>query len=196
MTEQQKWALFNDYFMLELETNINVSAFTENEAPPSLELLSMEMPYPFKLASEISMVDSQAIQPLRHLGSQADDLVRFLNAQSRKIDLMMSYILSKEDDDMVRFQTEKFGAGGLTFTTTDTFTKGEQVRLKIFLGAEAAAVYCFGEILQVDTTEDGFLVTLLYSVIREEDRDLLVRCTLHQQSKQLKALKEKRQQAD
>ena len=67
------------------------------------------------------------------------------------------------------------------------------VRLKIFLREEAAAIYCYGQVKQLDGSEHGTHVLLDYVRIREDDRELLVRASLHVQSKQLKLRAQERQ---
>ncbi len=67
------------------------------------------------------------------------------------------------------------------------------VRLKIFLREEASAIYCYGQVKQLEPSEHGTHVMLDYVRIREDDRELLVRASLHIQSKQLKLRAQDRQ---
>ncbi|MFM4736310.1 PilZ domain-containing protein, partial [Aeromonas caviae] len=52
---------------------------------------------------------------------------------------------------------------------------------------------CYGEVVQRDAGEHGTHVVLDYVRIREDDRELLVRASLHVQSKQLKLRAQERQ---
>jgi hypothetical protein len=59
----------------------------------------------------------------------------------------------------------------------------------MFIPEEAAAVFCYAEVISCDLLPDldVYQVSLLYTVIRELDQEVLVRCTMHLQTQQLKA---------
>ncbi len=106
----------------------------------------------------------------------------------------MSYILSTEDDDELRFHSDEFGAGGLKVTLPYELAIGQSVRLKLFLSEMACAVYCYAEVIAVDSnsSQPDFITQLVYTMLREDDREILVKAALHEQSKQLRKLAEQR----
>ena len=198
---ERKLELFNEYFMIDQDVNVNVIPFEQDYQLPSYDQFIRDMPYSFRLASEVSTLEASAIRPLRNIGSVGDDLVEFLKAQSRKIDLIMSYILTMEDEDQNRLVSKSYGGGGLAVISDNELNVGQIAQLKIFLTEEASAIFCYGEVVKVekfcvsnqqsskqdpDKTDDKYLISLYYARIREEDRELIVRASLHQQSKQLK----------
>jgi hypothetical protein len=151
------------------------------------------MPMPFKMASEIITLDQAALRPLQTIGSVAGQLVDYLHHQAQKIDLLVSYILSEQDDEKQRYQGTHFGGGGIIFKSKKNFTVGQFIELKIFLLDDNCAIYCCGEIISANI-ENAELTNykVIYHHIREEDREILVRCSLHQQSKQLQVLAQQR----
>ena len=66
--------------------------------------------------------------------------------------------------------------------------------MKIFLASENCAVYCFGEIIEVLKKEDEYQHKVIFHFIREDDREVLVRTSLHEQSRQLQLLAKQRNQ--
>jgi len=56
-------------------------------------------------------------------------------------------------------------------------------------------LYCIGEIINTDLSEQQTHYKVIFHHIREEDREALVRNSLHQQSKQLQALAQQRNEA-
>lgn len=170
---------------------VNVIPVAE-DALPSLEALEAEMPEPFRVASAIASVDLGTSRLMRAQGSEAmQDLVEIINQQSRKIDLIMGYVLAIQDQPEHRFHTLRFGAGELHYLFPLEAPQappkvGQLMRLKIFLRDEASAVYCYGRVKAVSEAPQGLCVALDYARIREEDRELLVRASLHIQSRQLK----------
>ncbi|KUE79937.1 hypothetical protein ATO46_17280 [Aeromonas schubertii] len=159
---------------------------------PSIAELEAEMPEPFRIASAISAIDLGTSRLMRAQGSEhLQDLIEVINQQSRKIDLIMGYVLAVQDHPEHRFHTLRLGGGELHYLFPfeghgEPPKSGQLVRLKIFLREEASAVYCYGRVKGVTRGEHGHHVELDYACIRDEDRELLVRASLHIQSRQLK----------
>lgn len=186
------------FFSVTHATPVNVIPMPADFRLPTLEALEAELPEPFRIASAITSIDLVSSRLLRSQNESMHDLVEIINQQSRKIDMIMGYVLAAQDHPEHRFHTLRFGAGQLTYLHPHQ-GHGEVphlhqiVRLKIFLREEASAVYCYGEVVQRDAGEHGTHVVLDYVRIREDDRELLVRASLHVQSKQLKLRAQERQ---
>ncbi|CAJ1869180.1 MULTISPECIES: hypothetical protein [Aeromonas] len=186
------------FFSVTHATPVNVIPMPGDFHLPSLEALEAELPEPFRIASSITSIDMVTSRLLRNQSESMHDLVEIINQQSRKIDMIMGYVLSVQDHPEHRFHTLRFGAGQLTYLHPRQ-GHGEAphlhqiVRLKIFLREEASAIYCYGQVKQLEPSEHGIQVVLDYVRIREDDRELLVRASLHIQSKQLKLRAQDRQ---
>ncbi|MFM4926061.1 PilZ domain-containing protein [Aeromonas veronii] len=186
------------FFSVTHATPVNVIPMPADFHLPSLEELDAELPEPFRIASAITSIDLVTTRLLRNQNESMHDLIEIVNQQSRKIDMIMGYVLSLQDHPEQRFHTLRFGAGQLTYLHPyhdhgDAPHLHQIVRLKIFLREEAAAIYCYGQVKQLDGGEHGTHVQLDYVRIREDDRELLVRASLHVQSKQLKLRAQERQ---
>ena len=185
LSSEEKGQQFSEFFLIKHKLNVNVLPI-DKEQVPRLAALDDTMPYAFKIAGELASIEAQALRPLRNIGGHAAELAQFLNAQSRKIDLMMSYILHQQDEESLRFESIRFGGGGIEVKSNQAFDIGESVELKIFLTEEASAVFCYAEVISSEAVEDGFIIALIYSRIRETDQELLVRASLHLQAQQLR----------
>lgn len=184
---EDKLKQYSEYFTIEHRLNVNVLPLDiEFELPESDEIIN-HMPYAFRMAGELATIETKALRPLRHLGDHASELAEYLNQQSKKIDLMMSYILHQQDDESNRYTSVEFGGAGLTISSNTTMKPGQQYELKIFVEEEAIAIFCYGEVIQCNAQdEDNYQIAFIYSRIREEDQEALVRASLHLQTKQLK----------
>lgn len=189
----QKLADFELYFQIDESNRVNLFAVDNTAVPKSLAELDADIPPLFKLANEVSSLEQSALGPLRNLGDIAPELTLFLQAQSRKIDLIMSHILASEQAEDNTIYCDSYGGGGIKFTSEHLYTLGQTFRTKLFLQHEASAVYCYSEVVAIEKKEnDDYQYTLLFVSIRDSDQELVVRASLHAQTRQLK----KRQQLE
>lgn len=107
MSIEEKKAQFDEYFSIVHSINVNMRPLDVDEAVPDEEHIEDAMPYAFRIASEMAAIEAQALRPLRNLGDHAETLAEFLNLQSRKIDLMMSFVLHQQDDPGLRHKSVK-----------------------------------------------------------------------------------------
>ncbi|OUR76322.1 PilZ domain-containing protein [Colwellia psychrerythraea] len=189
----QKLAQYDEFFAIDHEFSVNIMAIDDTEGCNFDKFIST-MPMPFKLATDMSTIDQSALRSLQGLGNSASQLVSFLNQQSKKIDLLIGYILSQQDESQHRYQGIKFGGGGIKFITPKAFNIGQLLELKIFLLESHCAIYCYGEVIEVNSANELFTHKVTFHFIREEDRETLVRSSLHEQSKQLQKLTKLRNQ--
>ena len=193
LTLQQLAETYQDYFSVEHSININVRPVV-GPLPDEAALLSA-IPAPFLLASDVNSLNSSALRSLNRLGELAEELANYLQQQAKKIDLLLHYVLRQQDDASNRFNTLSFGGSGCSYLAHAALDVLQVVEIKLFLDNNDGAVFCYGQVLSCQPHEQGFLLELAFVRIREEDRELLVRASLHQQSKLLKQRAELRQKA-
>jgi hypothetical protein len=184
---EQKLAQYHEFFAIEHDFSVNITKLNKGDVKDFDEFMT-KMPMPFKLATDMSTIEQSAIRSIQGLGSQANQLVSFLNQQSQKIDLLITYILSQQDEENKRYQGISFGGGGIKFNAPVPFNIGQLLALKIFLLDNNCALYCYGEVIAVEANNTTFDHKVTFHFIREEDRETLVRNSLHEQSKQLQKL--------
>ena len=185
-TLADKQAQFDEFFMIAHDIAVNVKTVAADFVIPPHQQLETSMPYAFRIAGEMAAIEAQALRPLRNLGDHASALTDYLNHQAKKIDLMMSYILQQQDEEQYRYHTVKFGGGGVIIHSPTPLEPGTLAELKLFLLQEAAAVFCYGEVISCQQHEDDYHIAFIFSSIRETDQELLVRASLHLQTQQLR----------
>lgn len=192
-TLEEKREQFSAFYLIAHPIKANVLPMSDEMANYSLHDFEDNMPYAFKIAGEMSEIQSQTLKPLRNLGEKLEDLVDYLQFQAQKIDLMMSYILQQQDDVEYQAKATKFGGGGVIIEhSTDHDDKisvpaiGDKRAIKLFLESESAAIYCFAEVIDIEQTEASCLASYVYTHIREQDQELLVRASLHLQTAALR----------
>ena len=187
-----KLAQFNEFFTIESEFSIN-AVLLSKETSLDYQTFIKNMPLPFQMASDMSALDQAALRPLQAISGVAGQLVEYLNHQAQKIDLLMGYILNQQIEEDNQFQGTSFGGGGVTFTNDNAFNVADFIELKLFFHQDNCAVYCYGEIIEVSYENETYTHKAIFHFIRDEDRETLVRASLHKQSEQLKILAKSRQ---
>ncbi len=176
-----------EYFSVHLGLTINVEPLSNGKSLPNFETFSAEIPPLFRIASECNTLEENAERLLVEFGKEdSKALVAYLSAQNSKINLLLSYVLSQQDNANYRYITETFGASKLSFYSPHDFTVRQNVIVKLFLDHPAAAIYCYAEVVNCSALDDRFLIELHYTRLLEEDRDLLIRAALHCQQKLLR----------
>ena len=194
LTLEQKMAQYDDFFAIEHKFTVNIMPIDNTKGLLFDDFIN-SIPMPFKLATDMSTIDQSALRSLQNLGNSASQLVSFLNQQSQKIDLLIGYVLSQQDEVQHRYDGSMFGGGGIQFSHEKPFEIGQLLELKIFLLENNCAVYCYGEVIEVRSDENNKVThKVTFHFIREEDREILVRASLHEQSKQLQKLAKLRNQ--
>lgn len=165
--------------------------------PNDLEFEHM-MPPSFRLASQMSAIETSALRPLKHLGEHASDLSEFLNVQAKKIDLMMSYILTLDDGGSKRLVGTSFGGSHFTYITNETIEPGQLIAAKIFIDEGNCAIFSIARVIScsVDDNSNEKLINATFVKISEEAQEQLVRTSLHVQTLQLKERSDARKTTD
>ncbi|NRA61442.1 MAG: PilZ domain-containing protein [Psychrobium sp.] len=174
------------FFSIEHDFEVHATPMPLDSVLPSEDDFLRQMPASFRLASQLNELESSALRPLRQLGDSAHELASFLNVQSKKIDLIMSYILTLSDDHQYRLRGTSFGGSNLTYISPDPLIVDQLITLKIFIKDSNCAIYCLARVIASTSADDAFIIEAKYEMINDEDLELLVRTSLHVQSAQLK----------
>ncbi|MGX5913800.1 PilZ domain-containing protein [Aliidiomarina sp. Khilg15.8] len=177
---------YKEYYAIKEQIQINVHPQPSEFTLPSPEDFKQQVPEIFKLASEMQAVDTQALASLRSLGDSASIIANILNQQNRKLNALLAYLLSHEDAEEDRHHTFEYGGAGVGYLADAPLPVESLVELKIFLPAESAAIYSYAQVVECQPEADQHRIRLLFVRISDDDREVIVRASLHAQSRLLK----------
>ncbi|CAG9001189.1 MAG: hypothetical protein CENE_03207 [Candidatus Celerinatantimonas neptuna] len=173
------------YFSVAYQLNLNVAPLPwESELPEYSDFINA-IPESFRLASAGQNRLENIATPLQTLGEAGVALQHYLHAQAEKLNMLMSYVLSLQDDPHKRTHTTHFGGSQLQFNWPEPLRLDQLVEIKLFIPEEATAIYCYGRVKEIADRQQSFNIACEYALIREEDQETLVRASLHVQSKLL-----------
>lgn len=163
---------------------------------PDSTTFEREIPETFKISDLMANLDSSNARSIRHMSEDLSYLVDIINNQSKKLNLLMAYILIQEEDPQYRAYTQTWGGSHLSYISAVPVQPQQILRIKIFLYDEASAVYCYGRVLKTEAGPSPAeqLVHVDYVLLRHQDRELLIRASVHEQSRQLKIRAEQKYQ--
>ncbi|MDP5144464.1 PilZ domain-containing protein [Rheinheimera baltica] len=192
LTIEQLADAYEDYFSVEHGISINAKPIA-GALPTAAELVAA-IPPPFLLASDVNSLNGSALRSLNRLGELADELANYLQQQARKIDLLLHYVLKQQDNPSERFTTQSYSGSGCCYLADAPLAPLQTLELKLFLANNDGAVFCYGQVVSCESVAEKWQIKVVLSRIRDEDRELIVRASLHQQSRLLKQKAEQRQQ--
>lgn len=177
----------DEYFSVHAHLKINVEPIDNTDVIPSQVDFKHSIPLSFRIANQCGHLDLSIEREVQVLSNeQGHALAKYLHNQNEKINLLLGFILSEQDNPAFRYQTQTFGASGLTFIAKRAFEKNTAVRLKVFLDAPLSAIYCYGRVYGCKEKNGRFAVGITYTRLLDEDRDILIRAALQLQQKQLR----------
>lgn len=174
------------YFSVQHCLSISVIPMEPDFKLPDQEAFEAEIPESFKISNTMVQIDYSNARVLREISDDINFLVDVINQQAKKINLLMAHILMHEEDESNHHQTVSFGGSHISFHSSLPIFKGQFLKLKIYLRDEASAVYCYAKVTQIQSQDENPLITAEYCLIQNNDRELLIRACIHQQSRQLR----------
>ncbi|GLO61278.1 PilZ domain-containing protein [Vibrio sp. MACH09] len=183
-----------EFFTVHHKLTVNVELLNAEFTLPSETIFTSEIPAPFIVASEFSQVDSLAESAINELkNSDFKHLIQLIEHQNSKLNLLLTFMISQQDDDSIRSITTRFGASQFTYIAPHEVEVDQLARVKLFLDHPAAAIYCYAKVIDCQQSELGYEATLSYCMLRDIDQDLLIKAALYQQQKLLRQRSKERE---
>ena len=189
-------APIGDFFTIQDDFPVNLVPLDNADQLPNDDEFEAQIPELFLIASSMAESDTHKIQAIKVEQPAGSALVDFLEQQHKRLNILLGYMLRNEDDAAHRFSGKEYGGGGIRVVSDAQLEVGQIFQAKLFFKQEALAIYCYTRLESSEPLDnsDQFLCTLSFERIREEDQELLIRASLHAQSRQLKERSKQRRE--
>ncbi|MCE9687803.1 hypothetical protein LZP73_16605 [Shewanella sp. AS16] len=196
----------NPYFSVPHNFAVYLSPWPEDKPLPSESSLRAMQSQGMQLLTEAKALEAHCLLQLRQLDNEAKAVVDFLKIQSRKVDLVLQYVLEREHQQGDKYIGMQFGGSGLVIATPAPLPIGSQHQLMLYIHDELVAILCIASVsssveaapvapINGDTPAPCWHTRLDFSQILDADVEQLVKASLNVQQKQLKQRKQAREQA-
>ncbi len=176
-----------EFFSVQHGLTANVEPLVDGYTLPEMDDFIAEIPTPFMVASEFSTLDTLTDRAINELkNSDLTYVVQLLDAQNSKLNLLLTFMLSQQNEAKFAHTTVSFGASQFSYLANRPLKRGQLVRVKLFLERPAAAIYCYGQVSNSEPSDQHSMMTISFVRLRDEDQDLLIKAALFQQQKLLR----------
>ncbi|MPY21660.1 hypothetical protein FM037_17900 [Shewanella psychropiezotolerans] len=185
------------YFSVKHDFTAYLSPWPKEQALPTEYELRAMLPTGLLLINEVKTLESDCLLQLRHLDDDAKTVVDYLKLQSRKIDLVLQYVLEREQHEGKQYRGAHFGGSGIRIISDTQLVENDQFKITLHIRDELVALLCFvtvtvSEPLDTDDNQAScqYISSLEFTQILETDVEQLVKASLSVQQKQLKLRKQ------
>ncbi|RLV59710.1 hypothetical protein D5018_10640 [Parashewanella curva] len=180
----------NSYFMVPHSFKAYLEEWPAGQNIPSEHELEGLQSIGLKLLSEVKGIESSCLLQLRKLEGDSKAVIDYLKLQSKKIDLILQYVLESEHQDGRQVAGYKFGGDGIEVISNAAAEVNSLFKTTLFIRNELIAILAITEVKdcqQHPEYSDRYLLKLEFSQILEADVELLIQASLSVQQKLLKA---------
>ncbi len=183
------------FFRIDSEIAVNVEPLTSDESP-TLESLEKQRPRAFGLLADIHDIAREAEVALRQIQARDSAVADFCRSIDKRLELLTRFVAVNALSDPVPQRVVSLSGNGMRFFSEQSLQPGQAVRIEMLLPDLGAAILCYGEVVDCKTVDGGFQIALTFTVIREADRDAIVRHVLAKESERLRLLRHQNKQGE
>lgn len=153
-----------------------------------------------KLLQSMADIDENLVGLEASIKVNQPEIAQAIDLLKRKIDSLAGVVRTQldpalSDKDGRTPQEISLSAGGLGFSSRESFGLGDMLDLTLVLLPEVKTVHGFGEIVDCqseaeDQAEGGYRVGVQFTYLAEADREIIVAHVLNKQSRLLRESKE------
>lgn len=179
-----------------IDDTISLSYRLIDEETANLGLKNtMNIPSEYSLAATLDVLSQEALRIMQRLENQNDELVELYKVLDAKISAVAQIAMFKGSNvNGENCREVNLSAAGVAFQQTKPLNIGQNLALEMYLPSTLALLMVYGQVIKCESLQpDGYLISVEYTDIKEEDQELLIK---HVVRKQWQQLQEKRSRVE
>lgn len=188
-----------EYFRINDQLLLDHRLLAEDEVDALREVLGADLPHRFMTASSFAATSRQIAHSLHRIQSEMPEVARCLEAIDHKLNTLAQLFVAEEaQSTMTNAREVSLSAGGLAFRAAHPLRAGDLLEMRLVLlptmiGILAAARVAYCERAGDTCTEFPWRIGASFEMIREADRELLVRHVMARETQQLRERRAERE---
>jgi len=194
MSEQLKGPRAADrreYFRVNDSIRVGIRAVPEDQVERLEELLEQAGASGFTVMAAMAGINAELAISMRRIEQSDPDVATYLRALDRKIDILgraLTAQVSELSDEQPH--PVNLSAGGLGLRSEERYAPGQTLEIRMLLFPSLTGVVAYAEVVECEPVAadaaQGFNLRLVFTHLREQDRDILIRHALRCQSNALR----------
>jgi len=185
------------FYRIDNEVGFHFEILGDDSILPTYEQFLNETPVNARIFSELEKIELETLSALRNIQSSHKDLFLYLKGINRKINILAANISALSSENEFQIENITLSAGGISFYHHEPIKRDEYLRLSLMLYPSCHEILCYARVMSIasegnkNQVPNPYCISVEYVLIREADRDALVKHVLAIQSDFLRAKKDK-----
>jgi len=178
-----------DFFRIDDEVHLEYEAVHEDEYNNAKQILNEVHESTFALSANFATLNHDNNFLLNNIRRNSPEISQYLDLLNQKIDALSQHLLenstASSEDNLV---TVNISASGIAFNTSDKLEKNQAIKLRIVLLPEKVGIQAYGRIIDCkpDAENKGFLSSVDFEHIRNDDTELMIKHNINKQMIELR----------
>lgn len=176
----------NTYFSVHHPFVVYLEPWDNTQAFPNADELREFQSTGLRLVNDVKLLEADCLFHLRQMEIDAKPVVDYLKLQSRKIDLVLQFMLEQASYDGQAYTGIKFGGSGFHIQSSTPVDCQCHYKATLFIHDELISLICIVKPLSCEQIDkQNYNVECEFTVIQATDIEQLVQASLHVQQKLL-----------
>ena len=177
------------FFRIDDEVHLEYEVVNDDEYNNATQILNEVHDSAFALSANFATLNHDNNYLLNNIRRTSPEVSQYLDLLNQKIDALSQHLLENSvaptEDNLV---SVNISASGIAFNTTENLTKNQAMKLRIILLPEKIGIQAYGRIIdsKPDTENKGFIVSMDFEHIRNDDTELMIKHNLNKQMLELR----------
>ena len=177
------------FFRIDDEIHLEYEVVNDDEYNNATQILNEVHDSAFALSANFATLNHDNNYLLNNIRRTSPEVSQYLDLLNQKIDALSQHLLENSvaptEDNLV---SVNISASGIAFNTTENLTKNQAMKLRIILLPEKIGIQAYGRIIdsKPDTENKGFIASMDFEHIRNDDTELMIKHNLNKQMLELR----------
>ena len=177
------------FFRIDDEVHLEYEVVNEDEYNNAKNILDEVHESTFSLSANFATLNHDNNYLLNNIRRNSPEIAQYLDLLNQKIDGLSQHLLeTSTPSDENNLVVVNISASGIAFNTKENLNKNQAIKLRFVLLPEKVGIQVYGRIIDCkqDAENTGFLCSIDFEHIRNDDTELMIKHNLNKQMMDLR----------